>query len=294
MNQESISFVREHSIKPKFIGHNKYQIQLEELNEKFKISEDNLLNSENLNQTLQESIIFLKSQNNTLQESNLSLNNDLITVNKELNTLKKKYTDLEESTKICIIDMENVNKTIFQENLSLTNTISNILLEKDSFNTKYNDIKSQYQTLLSNFIIKSEQNINLTNTLNDTTTTCSLYKDTNLQLQTELDSINLQIDKLQKEILDKNTQLQEKDNIIGLLHFKYSKEFNYVDISNEPKLQINQEINSQEFNSQENISQEINSQEINSTENLEPIKSIEKSFKGIKMSSNRGLKIFKR
>ena len=279
MNQESISFVREQSIKPKIIGHNKFQIQLEEFNNKFKISEENLLNSKKSNETLQDEIVFLKSENTTLQDTHSALNNKLFTVNTELNTLKQKYTDLEESAKISITDMENVNKTIFQEHLVLTNTISDTLLEKDSINTKYNDIKLQYQTLLSNFIIKSDENTNLTKTLNETITTCSLYKDTNLQLQTELDSINLEIDKLKGEILLQKTQLQEKDNIIGTLHFKYSKEFNVISITTDKPSTIE----NVKLVSTQNL-------EPSTIENLEPVKSIGKAFKGIKMSSNRGLK----
>lgn len=274
-NQESISFVREQSIKPKIIGHNKIQIKLEELNDKFKISEENLINSEKLNETLQAEIVFLKSQNDTLQDTHSVLNNKLFTANTELNTLKQKYTELEESTKISINDKENVNKTIFQENLTLSNTISDILLEKDSINTKYSDIKLQYQTLLSNFFIKSDENINLTNTLNDTTTMCSLYKDNNLQLQTELDSINLEINKLKQTILDQNTQLQEKDKIIGILHFKYSKEFDFINV--EPTIEPS-------------VIENVETFTIENVEPIEPVKSIGKTFKGIKMSSNRGLK----
>jgi hypothetical protein len=289
MNQESISFVRDHSIKPKVIGHNKFQIQLEELNDKFKNTEENLINSQKSNETLQAEIVLLKNENYKLQDTNSSLNNELIIVNTELKTLKQKYIDLEESMKISVNDKDNVNKTIFLENLSLTNNLSSLLSENETINTKYSDIKLQYQTLLSNFIIKSDENINLTNTLNDTTTMCSLYKDTNLQLQTELDSINLEMDKLKKEILLQNTKLQEKDNIIGVLHFKYSKEFNVIDITDTEPTKINSLEN-------EKFTTEINTEiptDI-TTEITEPIKSIEKELKGIKISSNRGLKLSKR
>lgn len=230
-SEKSISFVRENSIKPKVIGHNKIQIQLEELHIKFQTSQKTLDISQQFNDTLQDEYTFLKTQNNKNQDQILTLNNELVYLNKELDILKQKYTYLEESTKNNIIDMENEKKTICLENISLSNTISDFVLEKDIINTKYIDIKTQYQTLLSNFVIKSDENIILTNLLNDKTITCSLYIDTNLQLQIELDSINLEMDKLKKEIIYQNTQLQEKDNIIGILHFKYSKEYPNIDIT---------------------------------------------------------------
>lgn len=286
MNQDSISFVRDQSIKPKVIGHNKIQIQLEELNDKFKTSQQNLTISQQLNETLQAEIISLKNENSTHQDTNFKLNNDLLTINQKYDSLKQKYTELNDSTKNTITDMENVNKSIFLENLSLTNNLSDTLLEKETINTKYNDLKSQYQTLLSNFVIKSDENINLTNSLNDTTITNSLYKDTNLQLQTELDSINLEIDKLKKQILDQNTQLQEKDNIIGILHFKYSKEFNIVDITTE-------NVENVIIENSEPYTEPITTEHV-TTEPVTSIKSIEKELKGIKISSNRGLKLSKR
>ena len=42
-------------------------------------------------------------------------------------------------------------------------------------------------------------------------------------------SFVLQFDKFSKDINKLNLQLQEKDNIIGILHFKYSKEFPIID-----------------------------------------------------------------
>ena len=60
---DSISFVREKSVKPKVIGHNKFQIKLEELNEKFNTCQENLQKYQQLNETLQNEIISLQNQN---------------------------------------------------------------------------------------------------------------------------------------------------------------------------------------------------------------------------------------
>ena len=283
---DSISFIRKESIKPKVIGHNKFQIQLKELNTKLKTTQQDFDISQQLNKNLQDEILFLKKQQNLHQDIHSTLHNDFISVNKEFDNLKQKYIDLDKSTKITIADFDNVNKKFFIENLELTNTISQISLEKDSINSKYNEIKIQYKTLLSNFNIKSNENTNLTNLLNETSTMCSLYKDTNLKLQTDLDSINLEINKIQNHNYTIQSQLQSqlqlKDNIIGILHFKYGKEYK-IDITPEiNNIDITPEINNID------ITTTINSKKntmIIPTKNIQPIKTIEKVLKGIKISS---------
>lgn len=287
-NDDSISFVREKSVKSKVIGHNKFQIQLEELNEKFKICQENLQTSQKLNETLQDEITSLKNKNTLNKNTNLELNNVLNNLNINISKLTQKYTFLEDSTCIQINNLENDIKNINIENTKLTNLISDITLDKNSIYTKYNDIKSQYQTLLSNFVIKSNENIELQKLSSDISISNSLYKDTNFQLQTKLDSFILEFDKFNNDINRLHLQLQEKDNIIGILHFKYGKEFPNVNISTNITKEPIEENRIQEEHIQEEHIQE---------EYIEPIytiNSIEKEFKGIKISSNRGLKISKR
>ena len=81
-------------------------------------------------------------------------------------------------------------------------------------------------------------------------------------------------------------QLQEKDNIIGILHFKYGKEFPNINITIEDTSQESLQDPSQDP-SQEPLQEQDTSQ-------ISTTNSIEKGFKGIKISSNRGLKMSKR
>ena len=109
----------------------------------------------------------------------------------------------------------------------------------------------------------------------------SLYKDTNLQLQTKLDSLILEIDKFTNDINMLHTELQDKDNIIGILHFKYGKEFPNVNIYKPITTDLIEE---------PHVYEPITE----STEQVFTTNSIEKELNGIKISSNRGIKISKR
>ena len=226
MNKEEkiISFIRDASAKNKTVGHNKYQIQIQELNTNIEQLTKQISELESENTELKNTIA-------NLQENNLKYSNEINYLNTKINvskdvidTLQYQLQEYQDSHKTQIADLINENDTVKSNHSDLLNRVAKINDNKDTLGIKYTEIKQQYKTLLDNFTIKTNENLKLTDLVNENQKTNLMYKENNLKLQTKVDFIKDSLDKILTVNLQLQNDLQSKDNVIGQLHLKYSKE----------------------------------------------------------------------
>lgn len=220
------------------LGHNKYQLQVIELNEtiidlrqKLAInSDENLLFKNNIS-NLQ---IELSNKNTIIDNLNINLN--LLIENKDAK-IDKLNQSVESSQ---IIHRQSIGRLIYTiDNLDKLQDefiiIQNLNKEND---LKYNEVKLKYQ----NTLIKLEDTINLNNTISECNIIVSkelnLYKELNLTKTNENDTLKLHILDYINQINIINRTLFEKDNYLKSLQKKYVNEKPIIAIQNQENNQI--------------------------------------------------------
>ena len=220
IDDKIISFVRDASSKSKNIGHNRFQMEIKDLNKSIDI-----LNQQNTS---------LTNEKDNLETENKKYLSNIDNSNDQVNELKVVITKLQgqlalqqnlHQTHVEEIINYNDNLNIEKENLkskhqNLINEIDFVKETNDNINNKYLEVKEKYKTLLDNFTLKTNQNLQLTETLTQVQMELLMYKENNSKLQIEIDFIKDSLDKIRFVNLQLQKDLKSKDDTIGQLHKK--------------------------------------------------------------------------
>jgi len=282
--EDNTSFVSNASSKPRSYGHNKFQIQLQEANSKI----DELQSI--INDKSSELELFKNSMRTfhlQLQEKNIEISN----LHNELNTYK---TNIETITfDLNKLQLEKLNHEncsqeeqteLYNKNMELKSTIHNLNKNNNQITEKYQDLKVKYQTTLDLLEKKNTEYNLLQENHKHTLDELNLVKDINLTQQKEIDTLKQEIFQYHNELSILKTQLFEKDISLGELHKKLTLE----------KHRITGKRNEVEPTQEFEESQESQESQNNNIIESEPTIVNTNSFKSIKASAQRGVKLSRR
>lgn len=289
MEEENLSFVSNASNRPKSYGHNKYQLQLQEANDKI----------EQLNNIIKEKNDELELFKNNLRSFHMQLQDKNTTIDTLTNELNINKTSLETVTfdfnklKLekdnCDTSSAESHMKLYDENMELKSTIQSLHKTNNETVTKYNDLKVKYQTTLdllekkgSEYNSLEETNRNLSNELN-------LKSDLNMTQLSEIEILKEEVIQTRNELTLLKTQLYEKDIMIGELNKKMALE----------KYRIRGKITHNHFmvnsDEQDQYTEQEQEQVQDQEQNEEPIQQESlKASRTAKITTQRGVKLSRR
>lgn len=214
------SFIANASSKSKIIGHNKYQIQLQEANKTIEELKQNLNDKDTELELLKKNMreFHIKFQEKNIETSKLkeqldSSENNLKTLTIDIS----KFKSLKEQDQLYIINKCN---TLQYENIDLSNAIINLNKMYNEYIDKYNELKLKYQITFELLEKKSNSYDILETTNQDLLNELNLLKELNLKKDEEINTIKQEFLSSQKETTLIKTELYEKDILLGELHKK--------------------------------------------------------------------------
>jgi hypothetical protein len=249
------NFIKNASAKEKLIGHNKYQLQIKDLQLNIERLENELNIKNNEIDLFKENLTSLQLQNKELNINILKLESD--ESNKEVkNTMK-----IEQS----ILPQDNSNSTLLEENISakFQTIISELQYNYDILSQKYTDLKQKYQFSL-NTIEDNIFNINTLNTLIKTTDNkLKLYEELCITKDNEINTLKQAILKLNNDISELKTIIFEKDSHLKqIVRNNHLRPINNVGIKSFAKINnttvLQEELPINEQSSSVNIKEEKN------------------------------------
>jgi hypothetical protein len=198
----------------KVIGHNKFQLQIEDLNTQLNKSTQEILSLDNNYKIINDSFIQLKNINDSLE---IKYKNSII----ELNSLKTQIKQLSyENTSTTFLNKEDIlnlkNNIILLENnyQELVKNKLNTENEKEHFKNELLQTTNNYSNLLHKFDLQNDNILQLQNDLNFNINSNNLYKDLYLNLQKETNIIKEELTKMTKINNLLQYELSEKNKII--------------------------------------------------------------------------------
>ena len=204
------NFIKSASAKEKVIGHNKYQLQIKDLQLNMERLENELNIKNNEINLFKENLKNLQLQNQELNIKNselkVKLEYEYESKSKQEDSYKVKNTiNLQDST-------YNLTPTLLEENNLLQKNISELQYNYDILSQKYSDLKQKYQSSL-NTIDDKIFNINTLNTLiKSTDNKLKLHEELCTTKDKEINTLKQAILKLNNETLKLKTIIFEKDS----------------------------------------------------------------------------------
>lgn len=198
------NFIKSASAKEKVIGHNKYQLQIKDLQLNMERLENELNIKNNEIDLFKENLTSLQLQNQELNIKNSELK---LKLESEIESKSNSY--MVKNTPEMKIEEPSYNSTstLLEENSQFQTIISELQYNYDILSQKYSDLKQKYQSSL-NTIEDNIFNINTLNSLIKTT-------DNKLKLHEELcKTKDNEINTLKQAILKLNNDTSELKTII--------------------------------------------------------------------------------
>lgn len=268
MDINDINFAKNASSTTKSIGHNKYQIEIQELKDTITELTSKIKNK---NDDLELFKNNLKDLHIQIQEKNMNLldtSNQLTITTQNLYDITNKYNE------IVILNDKNTNEykiqydCLINEKLQLHKNISCNDENIHNLLSKYNELKIKYQDniilLEKNSLETSNISLLYKNTINE----LNLYKDLNLTKQNEIDTVKSQLITLNNELGELRLLIHKKDEYLKNFTKKYayekptqqineqqSNEQNEQQINEQNEQQINEQNEQQQSNSKKSIKQ---------------------------------------
>jgi len=270
MNSETTDeFVSNASMKPKNIGHNKFQIKILEANSQIEELSKNLEHKNNEIEQLKSIIDTSRLHLNEKESIIQILTNKLDMTSSELNNLTDDLHNFKLDTHDNINTYECDKNQLINEIDALKLNISDLHATNDELMLKYQNLKKQYQITLDLLENKVQHNNELIHNIYNLTNELNIYKDNCSKQLSDITSLKQEL----LEIYDINTalklQISEKDDYVGQLHKKLAcQKIKVINIDTETDKSISSDTNDTIDTTQ--ISRQI------------------------KVSSNRGIKISKR
>jgi chromosome segregation ATPase len=279
MNSETTDeFVSNASMKPKNIGHNKFQIKIVEANSQIEELSKNLEDKNNEIEQLKSIIDTSRLHLNEKESIIQILTNKLDMTSSELNNLTDDLHNFKLDTHDNINTYECDKNQLINEIDALKLNVSELNATNEELSLKYQDLKKKYQITLDLLETKAQHNDDLTNNIYNLTNELNIYKDNCSKQLSDITSLKQEL----LEIYDINTtlkfQISEKDDYLGQLHKKLAcQKIKVINIDTET----------------DNTSTSISSDTKYIYDTNDTIDTTQIS-RQIKVSSNRGIKISKR
>lgn len=205
------NFIKSASSKEKVIGHNKYQLQIKDLQLNMERLENELNIKNNEINLIKENLSSLQLQNQELNIKNSELSNNVLKLEfeSESTQVKIEQTTLHSSA---LVQQEDDNSTLLEENSQFQIIISELQYNYDILSQKYSDLKQKYQSSL-NTIEDNIFNINNLNTLIKTTDNkLKLHEELCTTKDNEIKTLKQAILKLNNDTSELKTIIFEKDS----------------------------------------------------------------------------------
>jgi chromosome segregation ATPase len=280
-NDNSETFVSNASSRSKSFGHNKFQIQLQDANNKI----------EELDTSIHEKNTELELFKNNMRDFHLQLqtkNTEISQLKEEVNSYKNNlelltfdFNKLQTNNQNDEVNLEKKHNILHDENLHLANTITLLNKTQNEMTEKYNDLKTKYQNTLELLEKKSNSHSTLLSTHNDNLNELNLLKELNLRQEKEIETIKQELFLSKNETSVLKTQLFEKDISLGQLHKKLALE----------KYTIRGKIIEQPTYTSPDTEQLLQTQE---EQSLEPDNLNTNYSRPVKITTQRGVKLSKR
>lgn len=222
--EDNTSFVSNASSRSKSFGHNKFQIQLQEANDRIESLEQLVKDKDNELQLFKDNMRTFHLQ---LQDKNLEITQLKSDLSKYKDNIETLTFDLNKLSVDKTSDTSNLNEKcslLHDENVHLLSTIDQLHKYKNETTDKYNDLKSKYQITLDLLEKKSQEFTSLTSKYEDTYNELNLLKELNLKQEKEIDIVKQELFQSKNETSVLKTQLFEKDISLGELHKKLALE----------------------------------------------------------------------
>lgn len=217
---EDIDFVQTASAKSKSIGHNKFQVQLQEAN----------VTIENLQSILDEKNSELELFKNNMREfqsqiqtknTDISiLNNQLSDLTNRFNKLNTEFETYKHNSQQFTSDIDNDNLQITDLNKSLHEKVLSLNSELDNTSLKYEELKNKYQLTLILLDKKTNECKDTYLSYENVNNELNLYKELNTKQQTTIDMLTNELQAAQNESAVLRTRIFEKDAYLGELNKK--------------------------------------------------------------------------
>lgn len=271
-NQDN--FIENFITKEKVFSHNKYQLQIKDLELNIQRIQQELLSKNDEIDLFKNNLTSLQLKNQELNNLNLQLSNNYENHDIKLSEINDLNQILVENN---FNSSSNINTTIEQlsnENNTFLITISQLQSDTNILSQKYDDLKQKYQSTL-NIVEDKISYINLLNISNkNINNKINLYEELILTKDKEIDILKKSVLKTDNDNSELKTIIFEKDSHLRqLVQNNYSRPINNVGMR---KLEINEnlDIDSKELKSIPTIEHKLSIRSIN---NL----SLQKNKKGI-------------
>lgn len=234
MDDSRIEFFKNASLTNKSFGHNKYQLniqelerQMEELNKVIKIKDDEVTLFKN----------NLKDLNYQIQEKDakiINISDELTCKIIEVDNITSKYNDSVNDNNSYVIQCNIEQTCLVHDKIELQQNINDKNINIDEISSKYNELKVKYHDNL-NLLEKRSSDIYRLNTLNiNYVDELNLYKDMNVSKEKEIEIIKKELDNVHDKAFVLKTLLNDKDIFLKHLtkQYTYEKPINTVNTDN--------------------------------------------------------------
>jgi chromosome segregation ATPase len=220
LDEKVVDFVKNASKKPKSVGHNKYQVIIENLN--------NELNTKTMNiKALEEEIQLYKNNITTVQmqlQEKLLQNNDLTTNLREALSLiedfKSRLIELDTSTSMTIRTTQEENDILKLTNKDLIDLISTTTNKHEIEMKQYLELVDNHKTAMCVIEKKTKDHETLNKNFQEVSKEHCLYKSETEKLQDELKTLRHQVQNYRNENSILRTQIFEKDYLLKKVNNK--------------------------------------------------------------------------
>lgn len=222
INEEHIDFVQNASSKSRNIGHNKFQLQLQEANSTIvslneKISEQNaeLELFKNNMKTLQ-----IQLQGKTTDIA--ILNGQLADLTNRFNKVNTEFEMYKQNSQDFTYEIDNDKSKLLFENAELSANMESLKTTLENTNVKYEELKNKYQLTLTLLDSKTNAYKDLSTNYDNTVNEMNLYKELNQKQLSSIDLLKEELEACRNENSILRTRIFEKDAYLGELNKKYA------------------------------------------------------------------------
>lgn len=226
LSEEHIDFVQNASSKSRNIGHNKFQLQLQEANSQI----------ESLNTTISgqsAELDLFKNNMKTLQLQLQSKTSDIAVLNGQLSDLTNRFNRVntefqmyKQNSQEFTYEIDNDKVKLMCENTTFRENITSLQSSLDNTNIKYEELKNKYQLTLTLLDSKTNSYKDLMTEHDNIINELNLYKELNQKQQNTIDLLKNELEASNNETSILRTRIFEKDAYLGELNKKFALQQN--------------------------------------------------------------------